>query len=97
MATCDVTFHFEDVGGVAVENIVVRARPVSPQSVDSDATVLTTGWLSATSDVDGDATLSLQQGASCRIVCPDAGLDYVLLVPQQSTYAFSRALAGYKK
>lgn len=97
MATCDVTFHFEDASGNAVENVVVRARPVSPQAVESDATIVTSGWVSATSDVNGDATLALQQESRCRIVCVDAGLDFIFPVPGQSTYAFSRALAGYNK
>lgn len=94
MATCDVSFHFEDVTGSAVEGVVVRAKPVAPQSSESDATILTSAWVSATSDIDGDATITLQQQSRCRIVCPDAGLDFVFIVPGQSSYVFARQLAG---
>jgi hypothetical protein len=94
MATCNVTFHFEDAGGTAAEGVVVRGKAMTPQSAESDATVVTSGWVSATSDVAGDATLALQQGAKCRIVCNDAGLDFLFTVPQTSSYVFARELAG---
>lgn len=92
MATCSVSFSVLDVGGTAVEGAVIRVRYATPQG-SADATVVAADrWVQATTDVDGAATLVLQQGAKCRITCIDAGIDNEFTVPEQATYVFAREL-----
>lgn len=90
--TCDVTIKLEDAGGNAIENAVVRARYVTPQSTESRTIVSASQWVSATTDVNGDATIALQRNAKCRIVCVEAGLDREFSVPGQATYNLAREL-----
>lgn len=93
-STCDVALTIEDAGGTAVEGAVVRARCVTPQGTESGTIIAGRGWVSATTDENGLATLTLQQNAKCRIVCDVAGLDWVFEVPGQAAYNFAKALQG---
>lgn len=93
MATCDVTFTLQDVGGTAYDGAVIRARYALPQSATDDTIVGVDRWVSATTDANGEATLALVQGATVRIVCVEAGIDLEMDVPEQATYVFARHLA----
>lgn len=93
MATCNVTFKVKDIGDTAYQGAVIRARYATPQGAASDTVVASDRWVTATTDASGDATLALQQGATCRITCIEAGLDMEFEVPEQSSYVFAKALA----
>lgn len=92
MATCSVTFSVKDVSDTAYEGAVIRARYATPQGAASDTVLASDRWVTATTDVNGDATLTLQQGAVCRITCIEAGLDMEFEVPEQATYVFAKEL-----
>lgn len=85
MATCDVSITVEN-GGTARSGVLVMAQHVPPQSNIAQTVVVSRAWQTATTDSNGLATITMEQGTRARIVCDDAGLDIEFDVPQSSTY-----------
>jgi hypothetical protein len=85
MATCVVTISLELAGAARVGSVVL-GRQVPPNANIAQDKLISTAWQNATTDSNGDATITFEQGTRARIVCDDAGIDVEFDVPQQATY-----------
>ena len=97
LPTCDISGTLVDVSGTGIENATIRAYVTTPFKVGTDW--VGAGIVEATSDVNGDFTITVPQTTSIArtiilsIEYPDGKysqkkIDYTVTVPDSATANF---------